>query len=106
MQLPYTLPDETLFSRYVRHMSILGMNENDYLKMLFNRTRVSIHPYLTIGIKKASQISDEDVSSIYKQQTLGRFFSYFMPHKSADIYKAMLDDNGDRAFRACQLVSW
>jgi hypothetical protein len=105
MQLPAALPDETLFSRYVRHMTILGMNENNYLKFLFNRKRVSIHPYLTIGIKKASQISGEDVSSIYKNQTLGRFFSYFMPHKSADIYKAMLNENGDRAFRACQLVS-
>ena len=106
MQLPTALPDETLFSRYIRHMTILGMNEKDYLKRLFNKPRVSIHPYLTIGITKASQISEESTSKIYTEQTLGRLFSYFMPHKSADIYKAMLDENGDRAFRACQLVSY
>jgi hypothetical protein len=49
MQLPTSLPDETLFSRYVRHMTILGMKEQNYLKTLLNKPRASIHPYLTIG---------------------------------------------------------
>ena len=106
MQLPATLPDETLFSRYVRHMTILGIHENDYLKLLFNRSRVSIHPYITIGITKASKISKEDELTIFKQQTLGRFFAYFTSHKSNDIYQGMLGDNGNIAFRATQLVSF
>ncbi len=106
MHFPKALPDETLFSRYVRHITLLGMNENDYLKLLFNRSRVSVHPYITIGIAKVSQISEEDELTIYKQQTLGRFFSYFIPHKSDDLYKAMLDADGDMAFRASQLVSF
>ena len=106
MQLPTTLPDETLFSRYVRHMTVLGMHENDYLKLLFNRSRVSIHPYITIGITRASKISREDELTIYKQQTLGRFFAYFTTHKSDDIYQGMLGDNGDIAFRASQLASF
>jgi hypothetical protein len=106
MHFPKALPDETLFSRYVRHMTVLGMHENDYLKLLFNRSRISIHPYITIGIKKACQITGEDELTIYRQQTLGRFFSYFIPHKSDDIYNAMLDANGDIAFRASQLVSF
>jgi hypothetical protein len=106
MQFPATLPDETLFSRYVRHMTILGMQEKNYLKLLFNRPRASIHPYLTIGIRKASQISEENVPKIYREQTLGRLFAYFMPHRSADIYKAMLADDGNVAIRACRLVSF
>lgn len=106
MQLPATLPDETLFSRYVRHMTILGIHENDYLKLLFNRSRVSIHPYITIGITKASKISKEDELTIFKHQTLGRFFAYFTSHKSNDIYQGMLGDNGNIAFRATQLVSF
>jgi hypothetical protein len=106
MQLPTTLPDETLFSRYVRHMTILGMKEKGYLKLLFNKPRASIHPYLTIGIAKASQISEENTSKIYAEQTLGRFFSYFIPHRSSDIYNAMLADDGNVSFRACQLVSF
>lgn len=106
MQLPTTLPDETLFSRYVRHMTILGMKEKDYLKLLFNKPRASIHPYLTIGIAKASQISVESESEIYSQQTLGRLFSYFLPHRATDINKALLADDGNTAIRACQLVSF
>jgi hypothetical protein len=106
MQLPTTLPGETLFSRYVRHMTILGMKEKDYLKLLFNKPRASIHPYLTIGIAKASKISEENTSKIYAEQTLGRFFSYFMPHRSSDIYNAMLADDGNVSFRACELASF
>ncbi|WP_375186023.1 hypothetical protein [Pseudoalteromonas sp.] len=56
MQLPASLPDETLFSRYVRHMTILGMSEQDYLTRLLNKPRASIHPYLTIGIRRAAKI--------------------------------------------------
>jgi len=106
MQLPTTLPDETLFSRYVRHMTILGMKEKDYLKLLFNKPRASIHPYLTIGIAKASQISVESESEIYSQQTLGRLFSYFLPLRATGINKALLADDGNVAIRACQLVSF
>ncbi|PKH88313.1 TnsD family Tn7-like transposition protein [Colwellia sp. Bg11-28] len=106
MQLPTTYPDETLFSRYVRHMTILGMKEKNYLKLLFKRPRASIHPYLTIGITKASQMSAESASEIYAQQTLGRLFSYFLPHRATDIYKALLSDDGNAVIRACQLVSF
>lgn len=106
MHFPKALPDETLFSRYIRHMTVLGMHENDYLKLLFKRSRASIHPYITIGIKKASQLSEEDELTIYKQQTLGRFFAYFTPHKSDELYKAMLGADGDVAFRSSQLVSF
>jgi hypothetical protein len=106
MHFPKALPDETLFSRYIRHMTVLGMHENDYLKLLFKRSRASIHPYITIGIKKASQLSEEDELTIYKQQTLGRFFAYFTPHKSDELYKAMLGADGDIAFRTSQLVSF
>jgi hypothetical protein len=106
MQLPTTLPDETLFSRYVRHMTILGMKEKDYLKLLFNKPRPSIHPYLTIGIAKASQISVESESEIYTEQTLGRLFSYFLPHRATDLYRALLADDGNVVIRASLLVSF
>ena len=106
MFLPTSLPDETLFSRYVRHMTIMGLKEQDYLKLIFNKPRVSIHPYLTIGIEKASKISSEDILCIYKQQTLGSFFSYFIPNKSDVIYKAMLQEDGGQAFRASQLANF
>tara|TARA_R110001599_G_scaffold353856_1_gene600439 strand:+ start:17605 stop:19176 length:1572 start_codon:yes stop_codon:yes gene_type:complete len=105
MQLPATLPDETLFSRYIRHMTILGMNEKDYLKRLFNKPRISIHPYLTIGTYRASQISEEAELQIFNEQTLGRLFSYFLPHHAADIFSGLRTNDGNKAFRACQLAS-
>jgi len=106
MHLPNTLPDETLFSRYVRHMTLLGLSDKDYLQRLFSKPRTSIHPYLTIGIQKASLISEEGPIQIYREQTLGRFFSYFMKHQADNIYNTMLADDGNVAFRASQLVSF
>ncbi|MFK3866320.1 TnsD family Tn7-like transposition protein [Pseudoalteromonas rhizosphaerae] len=106
LQLPTSLPDETLFSRYVRHMTMLGMNGEDYLKALLKKPRASIHPYLTIGITKAAQISSNTVSTIYREQTLGRLFSYFLPQQSQAIFKTLLSNNGNTAIRACQLVTF
>lgn len=106
MQLPASLPDETLFSRYVRHMTILGMSEQDYLKTLLNKPRASIHPYLTIGIRRAAQVCGDSETKIYRQQTLGRLFSYFLPQHAKSISQALLQSNGSNAIRACQLVTF
>lgn len=106
MQLPASLPDETLFSRYVRHMTILGMSEQDYLTTLLNKPRASIHPYLTIGIRRAAKICGDSETKIYRKQTLGRLFSYFLPQHGKSILQALLQSNGSNAIRACQLVTF
>ncbi|WP_417438883.1 TnsD family Tn7-like transposition protein [Idiomarina sp.] len=106
MQLPSPLPDETLFSRYVRHMTILGMTECDYLKALLNKPRASIHPYLTVGITKAASICKDSIFKIYQEQTLGSFFSYFLPQHAQSISNALLRNNGTAAIRASQLVTF
>ncbi|MDB2374144.1 TnsD family transposase [Psychrosphaera haliotis] len=106
MQLPTSLPDETLFSRYVRHMTILGMSEQDYLTTLLNKPRASIHPYLTIGIRRAAKICGDSETKIYRKQTLGRLFSYFLPQHAKSISQALLQSNGSNAIRACQLVTF
>ena len=66
MRLPTSLPDETLFSRYIRHMTILGMSEHDYLSMLLSKPRASVHPYLTIGIRRAAKICGDSETKIYR----------------------------------------
>src|SRR5690554_2280552 len=106
MQLPASLPDETLFSRYVRHMTILGMSEQDYLTTLLNKPRASIHPYLTIGIRRAAKICGDSETKIYREQTLGGLFSYFLPQHAKSISQALLQSNGSNAIRACQLVTF
>lgn len=106
MQLPNSLPDETLFSRFIRHMSLLGLSETEYLQRLLKEPRASIHPYLTIGIKQASQISGDSVSKIYNEQTLARFFAYFLPQHSQAIYDSLLANDSSKALRASQLVTF
>lgn len=106
MQLPASLPDETLFSRYVRHMTILGMSEKVYLTNLFSKPRTSIHPYLTAGIRRAAEISTDSEAYIYRKQTLGRLFSYFLPQHETSIFQSLLQSNGAKAFRASQLVTF
>lgn len=106
MRLPNSLPDETLFSRYIRHMSLLGLSETEYLKQFLNEPRASIHPYLTIGIKQASQISGDSVSKIYNEQTLARLFAFFLPQHSQAIYDSLLANDSSRALRASQLVTF
>jgi hypothetical protein len=104
MNLPKVLPDETLFSRYVRHMMILGVNEKEYLKLLFNNSRISIHPYLTVGISNVASTSEESVHDIFETQTLGPLFSYFLPSRAENIFNALCENDGSKAFRQTQLV--
>ncbi|MCF6437175.1 TnsD family transposase [Pseudoalteromonas sp. MMG022] len=106
MQLPTSLPDETLFSRYIRHMTILGLSEHDYLSMLLAKPRASVHPYLTIGIRRAAKICGDSETKIYREQTLGRLFSYFLPQYASSISQALRQCNGNNAIRACQLVTF
>ncbi len=87
-------------------MTMLGMNGQDYLKALLKKPRASIHPYLTICITKAAQNSSNTASTIYREQTLGRLFSYFLPQQSQPIFKTLLSNNGNAAIRACQVVTF
>ncbi len=87
-------------------MTILGMNEHDYLTILLNKPRASIHPYLTIGIRKAAKICFDSETKIYHEQTLGRLFSYFLPQHAKSISQALLKSNGSNAIRVCQLVTF
>ena len=104
MNLPKTLKGEMLYSRYVRHMTLLGVNENQYLKYLLKKSRASIHPYLTIGIEDAAKISDDSITAIYAEQTLGKYFSYFLPVYANDIYEGLLKNDASSATRASQVA--
>ena len=106
MHLPSVLPDETLFSRFVRYLSISGVREDHFLQQFFHKSRVSVHPYLTIGISRAARVSEENELQLFNEQTLGRLFAYFLPNRVNDIFFALRSDDGGAAFRACQLVSF
>ena len=104
MNLPKTLKGEMLYSRFIRHMTILGVSESEYLGCLLKKPRASIHPYLTIGIKNAAKISDETTLKIFRQQTLGKYFSYFLPVYADTIYQSLLNNDASAATRASQVA--
>ena len=106
MEFPKTLPGESLFSRYVRHMTLLGMSNKEYLQYVFNEPRISIHPYLTVGLTHAANRTAETAIEVYRHQTLGRLFSFYLPHQSENIYASLMSNDGSAVTRACQLVSF
>jgi hypothetical protein len=103
---PIQLPDEALFSRLIRHFTMSGMQEKNYLEWVLGNKKASVHPYLTAYIRKIAKISGDNEISIYKDQTLGPLFSYFLPKHSQTILSALLSSNGNKVIRACQLVSF
>lgn len=100
----HSLPGETLFSRFTRHVTISGQAERFYLNKLFQNNRISLHPYLTVGVTQASQFTGEDTQSIFYEQTLGGFFSYFNPGCEKSLFSSLLSNNSSGAARAAQLV--
>lgn len=99
MPFPKHLSDESLYSRLIRHQAILGMSEKEYLKQIFNNPRLSIHPFLTVGLKEVAQITGEKPLDIFKNQTLGSLFMHFMPESGLKIYQSLLKNDGNAAFR-------
>ncbi|WP_024850123.1 TnsD family Tn7-like transposition protein [Hydrogenovibrio kuenenii] len=99
MLFPNQLPDETLYSRLIRHQTVLGFNEKEYLKRIFQNPRLSIHPFLTVGLTEIAKISGEDTYDLFRNQTLGSLFIYLMPVSGKKIYHSLLKNEGAMAFR-------
>lgn len=100
------MPDEALFSRFVRHLKQTGLCREQYLLNVFGRSRLSIHPFLTIGVGVASSVATQSAHTIFSQQTLGRLFSYYMPRHANEIELALFDNNTAKALRVCRIVNF
>ncbi|WP_040726969.1 TnsD family Tn7-like transposition protein [Thiomicrorhabdus sp. Kp2] len=99
MSFPKQLTDETLYSRLIRHQAILGLNEKEYLKQFFNNPRLSIHPFITVGLTEIANISGDEPYELFRYQTLGSLFMYFKPDSGLKIYQSLLKNDGALAFR-------
>lgn len=104
MELPKALPDESLFSRIIRHFTLSGMTTADYLLTTLGSHKVSIHPYLTAGLDKFSKLSQETPAELLNQQTLAPLFTHFLPSHASTISLGLISTNTTDAIRACQLV--
>ncbi|MCL1131616.1 TnsD family Tn7-like transposition protein [Shewanella sairae] len=104
MLIPPTFPDEILFSRIIRHFTLSGMTTADYLLTAQNSHKVSIHPYLTAGLDKFSQLTQESATELLNEQTLAPLFIHFLPSHASTISLGLISTNATDAIRACQLV--
>lgn len=104
LQLPRALPDESLFSRICRHLTLSGLNKNQYLINFFGTERISVHPYLTSWITKISSFSHESTEELLRSQTLAPLFAHYLPR-----YKSVIlnpSSTAQQLTRFCQLSTF
>lgn len=106
MWVPLALPDESFYSRIIRSLTLTGMPVDKFLNTYFNRKRVSIHPYLTVGIGSIESLSRNEVECVINQQTLINLFKYYQPRRSKEINNALMAGNCSDVLRACNLASF
>ncbi|MBY7856581.1 TnsD family transposase [Vibrio fluvialis] len=104
MHLPNALPDETLFSRIVRYLSLSGTLKEQCLKDLVGNRRAVIHPYLTADLTAISAFTSESARELYWKQTLRPLFAYYLPRYEEKICDCSIRTN--ELVRACQLSTF
>lgn len=100
------MPDESLFSRFVRHLKQSGLCREQYFLRVFARSRLSVHPFLTIGVSALSLDCIESAETIFSEQTLGRLFAYYIPHHADEIKLALFGNNTSKVLRVCRIVNF
>ncbi|EPZ8235361.1 TnsD family Tn7-like transposition protein [Vibrio diazotrophicus] len=104
MQVPKAQPDETLFSRIVRYISLSGLQKERCLNTLVGNRRAVIHPYLTADLDLISRFTNESANYLCREQTLRPLFSHFLPK-----YREIINDcsiGTNELVRACQLSTF
>jgi transposase len=104
MHLPNALPDETLFSRIVRYLSLSGTLKEQCLKDLVGNRRAVIHPYLTADLTAISAFTNESAVELCRQQTLRPWFAHYLPRYQETICDYSIKNN--ELIRACQLSTF
>jgi hypothetical protein len=102
MRLPMALPDEILFSRISRHLSITGYRVEQYLKIFIGSSRASIHPFLNAHLLTISKYCSESAIELRQTQTLIPLFSHYVSEHRKQINNLSL--SADDLVRACQLI--
>lgn len=104
MGLVSACPEETLFSRFVRQLTISGVSRQEFQRRVFKKERISIHPYLTAGLREAANSRNQKAEDLFYSQTLGGYFSHFLPKYADKILSYLVSDNACGATRSVQLA--
>lgn len=98
-------PDESLFSRIVRQLMLSGLPLQSFLNTYFGKSRISIHPYLTIMPRHGEVSTTERDLKLIQEQTLGGLYYYFMPNRRDRVLNALVERDTEIITRECQLVT-
>ncbi|WP_162383691.1 TnsD family Tn7-like transposition protein [Citrobacter sp. NCU1] len=98
------LPEETLYSRICRTLTVYGMSPASLLTLIFNRPDVSIHPTLNAELNKIAHNTVESGSELWVKQTLLPLFAWALPGYRAELMN--LDTPSTKLLRTCQLSSF
>ncbi|KQA32756.1 MULTISPECIES: TnsD family Tn7-like transposition protein [Gammaproteobacteria] len=101
--LPNALPDELLFSRIIRFLSVSGLSTSNFLLTVYGSPKACIHPYLTAGLNNLAALAGEEADNLLYQQTLAPTFMHCLPLHSDEIYSGLISSNNYTATRASQL---
>ncbi|MFL1021175.1 TnsD family Tn7-like transposition protein [Vibrio parahaemolyticus] len=104
MQLPKALPDESLYSRICRYLSVCEYSTAQAIGLLVGDKRTAIHPYLTSNIRFIAQSVGESSKILLSSQTLRPLFSYYLPQ-----YRNTIEDvaaSTNEVIRASQLSTF
>lgn len=104
MRLPSVLPNETLYSRLVRGLTLSGGPRERFLDMIFGSSKASIHPYLTSNLMEVASSCEEQAPTLLYEQTLFPLFMFYLPDYSQIIYNAAFFASS--ACRECQLSNY
>ena len=98
------LPNESLFSRFCRTATVLGMSPSFLLTIIFNKPDVSVHPVLNSGLKDISLHTSENADQLWHEQTLLPLFAWALPTSRNEIMD--FNTTPRRLNRLCRLSNF
>ncbi len=106
MILPNHFPDELLFSRLVRLITLSGEGGASFNRKVFDDSRKSIHPFLTAGLIQLAHSTGDCAEDLLYQQTLAPLFMFFLPNHALRLEQLMMSSEGAKVIRESQLPSF
>ncbi|WP_335911033.1 TnsD family Tn7-like transposition protein [Shewanella indica] len=106
MRLPPPFPDELLLGRLIRHVTVSGEMAGTLVQELFGSCRASIHPFLTAGLARLAELTQEDAEALLNRQTLAPLFFFYLANHAQRLRLLLLANEGAKALRESQLPSF
>ncbi|WP_394245208.1 TnsD family Tn7-like transposition protein [Vibrio astriarenae] len=106
MKLPHAYPDELLFGRVIRYLTLSGETPGSFVGKILLSSRHKMHPALTAGVKNLAKLADEGASELLYRQTLAPIFMFYLPSHSNKLKTMLMGNDGNKALWQSQLASF